>query len=132
MGGGAAVGGAQHITLAVADIGQRAGAALAGPPAGGSEQQDRAAGDEAAADAAVGQPVQGDMQPQHRLGEQLHAVLLCTDLLASVCREIPDRPTPAPKPPSPDGPGALLPNCDLRPGLLSGGGPEFESPTLGR
>src|SRR5215212_10575198 len=75
MGGGAAVGGAQHIALAVADIGQGSDAALAGPPPGGGEQQDRAAGDEAAADAAVGQPVQGDVQPQYRPGDQPHGVL---------------------------------------------------------
>ena len=43
-----------------------------------------AAGDEAAADAAISQPVQGDVQPQHRPGDQLHAILLCADLLASV------------------------------------------------
>jgi hypothetical protein len=35
------------------------------------------------ADAAIGQPVQGDVQPQHRPGDQLHAILLCADLLAS-------------------------------------------------
>jgi hypothetical protein len=72
----AAVGGAEHETVAVADIGQRPGPSLAGPPPGGRQQQNRATGDEPAADTAVGQAVQRGMEPQDRLGDQLHAVIL--------------------------------------------------------
>jgi hypothetical protein len=36
---GAAVGGAQHEAVAVADVGERSGPPLAGPPPGGGEQE---------------------------------------------------------------------------------------------
>src|SRR6266511_3733448 len=83
MARGAAVGGTQHEAVAVADVGQRSGPLLAGPPPDAREQPNRAAGDEPAADAAVGQAVQRGMEPQDRLGDQLHAVILsCAELVA--------------------------------------------------
>jgi polyketide cyclase/dehydrase/lipid transport protein len=51
--GGAAVGGTQHEAVAVADKGQRSRPVLARPPPGSSKKENRAPGDEPAADAAV-------------------------------------------------------------------------------